>query len=42
MPDITRDMIWTIQGFVILFTGALEHLYRHRLERIFPRKEATA
>jgi simple sugar transport system permease protein len=42
MPDITRDMIWTIQGFVILFTGALEHLYRHRLERIFLRKEAAA
>lgn len=42
MPSITRDMIWTIQGFVILFTGALEHLYRPRLERIFGRGETEA
>jgi len=40
MPNITRDMIWTIQGFVILFTGALEHMYRSRLEKIFIRKDA--
>jgi len=40
MPNITRDMIWTIQGFVILFAGALEHMYRSRLEKIFIRKDA--
>ena len=40
MPNITRDMIWTIQGFVILFTGALEHMYRTRLEKIFITKDA--
>ncbi|BCS89143.1 ABC transporter permease [Pseudodesulfovibrio sediminis] len=42
MPNITRDMIWTIQGFVILFTGALEHMYRGRLESLFIRAEREA
>ena len=28
MPDITRDMIVIIQGLVILFAGALEHMFR--------------
>ena len=28
MPDITRDMIVVIQGLVILFAGALEHMFR--------------
>jgi simple sugar transport system permease protein len=30
MPDITRDMIVIIQGLVILFAGALEHMFRPR------------
>ena len=28
MPAITRDMIVVIQGLVILFAGALEHMFR--------------
>ena len=28
MPNISRDMIVVIQGLVILFAGALEHLFR--------------
>ncbi|MHC5654810.1 ABC transporter permease [Stappia sp. ICDLI1TA098] len=35
MPAITRDMIVVIQGLVILFAGALEHMFRPALVRIF-------
>ena len=28
MPAISRDMIVVIQGLVILFAGALEHMFR--------------
>ncbi|QGZ36015.1 ABC transporter permease [Stappia indica] len=35
MPTITRDMIVVIQGLVILFAGALEHMFRPVLLRIF-------
>jgi len=35
MPDITRDMIVVIQALVILFAGALEHMFRPSLARIF-------
>ncbi|MBL8574414.1 MAG: ABC transporter permease [Hyphomicrobiaceae bacterium] len=34
-PTITRDMIVAIQGLVILFAGALEHMFRPALERMF-------
>ncbi|ADZ72111.1 ABC transporter permease [Polymorphum gilvum] len=34
-PAITRDMIVVIQGLVILFAGALEHMFRPTLVRIF-------
>lgn len=37
MPSMTRDMVWTIQGLVILFTGALEHLFRPQIARFFLR-----
>jgi ABC-type uncharacterized transport system permease subunit len=33
MPAITRDMIVVIQGLVILFAGALEHMFRPALTR---------
>lgn len=42
MPSITRDMVVVIQGFVILFTGALEHMFRPRLEAIFLKGEEAA
>ena len=35
MPKITRDMIIAIQGLVILFAGAMEHMFRPALIRIF-------
>jgi simple sugar transport system permease protein len=34
-PAITRDMIVVIQGLVILFAGALEHMFRPRIARLF-------
>lgn len=34
MPNISRDMIVVIQGLVILFAGALEHMYRPALSRL--------
>jgi general nucleoside transport system permease protein len=39
-PSITRDMIVVIQGFVILFAGALEHAFKRPLARIFKAREA--
>jgi ABC-type uncharacterized transport system permease subunit len=35
MPAISRDMIVIIQGLVILFAGALEHMFRPLLQVIF-------
>jgi simple sugar transport system permease protein len=35
MPDISRDMIVIIQGLVILFAGALEHMFRPTIQTIF-------
>ena len=34
MPAISRDMIVVIQGLVILFAGALEHMFRPAITRI--------
>jgi len=47
MPEITRDMIVVIQGLVILFAGALEHMFRPAITAFFARagksrSEATA
>lgn len=39
MPNITRDLVVMIQGLVILFAGALEHMYRPALDRIFARPD---
>ncbi|WP_425088673.1 ABC transporter permease [Stappia sp.] len=35
MPAITRDMIVVIQALVILFAGALEHMFRPALIKLF-------
>ena len=35
MPQISRDMITIIQGLVILFAGALEHLFRPAITAFF-------
>jgi len=37
MPNISRDMIVVIQGLVILFAGALEHLFRPAITSAFVR-----
>ena len=40
IPVISRDMIIVIQGLVILFAGALEHMYRPALMRGYARLSA--
>ncbi|MCV0397906.1 MAG: ABC transporter permease [Rhizobiaceae bacterium] len=35
MPHISRDMIVIIQGLVILFAGALEHMFRPAIQAAF-------
>lgn len=40
MPKISRDMIVVIQGLVILFAGALEHMYRPALSKIFAKDKS--
>lgn len=41
MPTITRDMIVVIQGLVILFAGALEHMLRPAIGRIYQQFAGT-
>ncbi|MCO6187288.1 ABC transporter permease [Rhizobium sp. L1K21] len=40
MPNISRDMIVVIQGLVILFAGALEHMFRPTVIRLYQRMVA--
>ena len=40
MPAISRDLIIMVQGFVILFAGALEHLFRPQLTWVFGRLQS--
>jgi ABC-type uncharacterized transport system permease subunit len=35
MPALSRDLVVVIQGLVILFAGALEHMFRPALEALF-------
>ncbi|WP_420960211.1 ABC transporter permease [Brucella sp. IR073] len=42
MPNISRDMIVIIQGLVILFAGALEHMFRPAIQRLFGRIGGSA
>jgi ABC-type uncharacterized transport system permease subunit len=37
MPQLSKEMVVVIQGLVILFCGALEHMFRPQLERLFAR-----
>ena len=39
MPRISREMVVVIQGLVILFAGALEHMFRPTLASLFARSE---
>ena len=42
MPTVTRDMVVVLQGLVILFSGALEHMFRARIESLFARRARVA
>ena len=42
MPRVNRDMVVVIQGLVILFSGALEHMFRPRIEAFFMRRPRSA
>ena len=38
MPSVSREMVVVLQGLVILFSGALEHMFRPRIERAFQKR----
>ena len=38
MPNITRFMFVAVQGVIILFSGALENLFRPQIEHFFVKK----
>jgi simple sugar transport system permease protein len=42
MPRVNRDLVVVIQGLVILFAGALEHLFRPRLVALLARPAPEA
>jgi simple sugar transport system permease protein len=42
MPGITRELVVMVQGLIILFCGAMEHIFRQPLERIFQRQSGGA
>jgi len=35
IPTISNDMVVVIQGLVILFTGAMEHMFRPRVTKMY-------
>ncbi|TBR40956.1 ABC transporter permease [Marinomonas agarivorans] len=41
LPSITPDIVVAIQGLVILFSGALEHMFKDRIESFFLRRSAA-
>jgi simple sugar transport system permease protein len=41
MPKISRDMIIVIQGLVVLFAGALEHMFRNPVATLLARRTAS-
>ena len=38
MQTINKEMVIVIQGLIILFSGALEHLFRPKIESLFTRR----
>lgn len=42
IPTITPEVVVVIQGLVILFSGALEHMFKDRIEGFFIRRAAAA
>jgi simple sugar transport system permease protein len=41
MPKVNRDMVVVIQGLVILFSGAMESVFRPHIVRLFMRNRAA-
>ncbi|MBL4740981.1 MAG: ABC transporter permease [Sneathiella sp.] len=41
MKTINREMVIVIQGLIILFSGALENMFRPKIESFFKRKKTT-
>jgi general nucleoside transport system permease protein len=41
MQSINKEMVIVIQGLIILFSGALEHLFRPRIEALFTRRSSA-
>jgi simple sugar transport system permease protein len=41
MPKISRDMIVVIQGLVVLFAGALEHMFRRPVAALLARRTTS-
>lgn len=41
-PRLNRELVMVIQGLVILFAGALEHLFRPRVAALFRRRAMAA
>ena len=37
IPTVTRDMVVVIQGLVILFSGAMEHVFRPHIVAVYMR-----
>ncbi len=40
-PKISRDMIVVIQGLVVLFAGALEHMFRRPVATLLARRTTS-
>lgn len=41
LPSITPEIVVAIQGLVILFSGALEHMFKDRIEAFFLRRSVA-
>ncbi len=42
MKSINREMVIVIQGLIILFSGALEHMFRPTIENFFKKRAGSA
>ncbi|MCG8491236.1 MAG: hypothetical protein MI743_06450, partial [Sneathiellales bacterium] len=42
MTTINREIVIVIQGLIILFSGALENMFRPRIESYFRRRRVSA
>ncbi len=42
MKNINREMVIVIQGLIILFSGALEHMFRPTIENFFKKRTSSA